>query len=124
MTKQKQTSLQPLPQTPASPRGFEIKNGKISVRLRTLRAAARAADSDELFTPSVMVQRSKTVSGVRMQSSGEGAAVCAGAEAPQGHLQGMVSEVVSLLNEQAFARGHAYTEREVCESFSEILLRH
>jgi signal transduction histidine kinase len=36
----------------------------------------------------------------------------------------MVSEVVSLLNEQAFARGRACTEQEVCESFSEILLRH
>src|SRR5918997_1425279 len=76
-----------------------------------------------------MVQRPKTVSDVRAQTAGEGAAVsggreCAGAEAPQGHLPGMVSEVVSLLNEQAFARGHAYTEREVCESFSEILLRH
>lgn len=75
-----------------------------------------------------MVQRSKTGSGVRTHSAGEGADVngareC-GAEVSQGHLQGMVSEVVSLLNEQAFAQGHAYTEREVCESFSEILLRH
>jgi signal transduction histidine kinase len=33
-------------------------------------------------------------------------------------------EVVSLLNEQAFAHGAACTEREVCESFSAILLRH
>ena len=74
-----------------------------------------------------MVQRSKTVSGA--QTKGEGATVydgheCVGAEVSQGHLQGMVSEVVSLLNEQAFAQGRACTEREVCESFSEILLRH
>ncbi len=49
---------------------------------------------------------------------------CGGADIAQGHLQGMVSEVVSLLNEQAFAQGQATTEREVCESFSQILLRH
>src|SRR3712207_1338070 len=75
-----------------------------------------------------MVQRSKTVSSVRAQTS-ERAAVnggreCVGAEASQGQLQGMVSEVVSLLNEQAFAQGRACTEQEVCESFAEILLRH
>jgi hypothetical protein len=49
---------------------------------------------------------------------------CAGAEGALGQLQGMVSEVVSLLNEQAFAQGPACTEQEVCESFSRILLRH
>jgi signal transduction histidine kinase len=49
---------------------------------------------------------------------------CGGAEVSQGLLQGMVSEVVGLLNEQAFAQGRACTEQEVCESFSEILLRH
>lgn len=49
---------------------------------------------------------------------------CEDAEASQGHLQGMVSEVVSLLNEQAFAEGRACTEQEVCESFAGILLRH
>ncbi|MFL6332239.1 MAG: sensor histidine kinase [Pyrinomonadaceae bacterium] len=53
-----------------------------------------------------------------------GARECGGAEVSQGHLQGMVSEVVSLLNEQAFAQGRACTEQEVCESFAEILLRH
>jgi signal transduction histidine kinase len=76
-----------------------------------------------------MVQRSKTGSGVSAQSVGERADVsggreCGGTEGSQGHLQGMVSEVVSLLNEQAFAQGRACTEQEVCESFSEILLRH
>jgi signal transduction histidine kinase len=38
--------------------------------------------------------------------------------------QGLNAEVVSLLNEQAFAQGESYTEHEVCESFAEILLRH
>src|ERR1043165_9392676 len=76
-----------------------------------------------------MVQKSKTVSGVRAQQAGErsagnGARECGGAAVSQGHLQGMVSEVVSLLNEQAFAQGRACTEQEVCESFAEILLRH
>jgi signal transduction histidine kinase len=37
---------------------------------------------------------------------------------------GLSAEVVSLLNEQAFGQGEACTEREVCESFTEILLRH
>jgi signal transduction histidine kinase len=83
-----------------------------------------------VFTPNVMVQRTKTVSDARAQPVGDEAAVygggeCAGgAEVSQGHLQGMVSEVVSLLNEQAFSQGRACTEQEVCESFSEILLRH
>jgi len=76
-----------------------------------------------------MVQGSKTGSGVRPQTAGERAASngnreCAGAGVSQGHLQGMVSEVVSLLNEQAFAQGRACTEQEVCASFAEILLRH
>jgi signal transduction histidine kinase len=75
-----------------------------------------------------MVQRSKTVPGVRAQAGGEGEVArnghgCGG-EVPAGHLQGMVSEVVSLLNEQAFAQGSACTEHEVCESFTKILLRH
>ncbi|MBV9928085.1 MAG: GAF domain-containing sensor histidine kinase [Acidobacteria bacterium] len=74
------------------------------------------------------MQRSKTVSGVRAQA-GEGASArngraCSAVEVPPGHLPGMVSEVVSLLNEQAFAQGSACTEHEVCESFTKILLRH
>ena len=53
--------------------------------------------------------------------AGGGAPSCGRApETPQG----LSSEVVSLLNEQAFAQGEACTEREVCESFAEILLRH
>ena len=38
--------------------------------------------------------------------------------------QGLSAEVVSLLNEQAFAQGESFTEQEVCESFTRILLRH
>jgi signal transduction histidine kinase len=49
------------------------------------------------------------------------ACVEADAQAAQ---QGLSAEVVSLLNEQAFAHGEVCTEREVCESFSEILQRH
>jgi signal transduction histidine kinase len=76
-----------------------------------------------------MVQRSKTVSGVSAQTGSESEAVsgareCGDAEVSQGHLQGMVSEVVSLLNEQAFTQGRAGSEQEVCQSFCEILLRH
>ena len=76
-----------------------------------------------------MVQRTKTGPAEGAQSFGEGTAAaggrdCGGAELSPGHLQGMISEVVSLLNEQAFAHGRAQTEQEVCESFSEILLRH
>src|SRR5215203_5735500 len=76
-----------------------------------------------------MVQRSKTGSGDHARSLGEGTDVsgrreCGGVEGSQGLLQGMVSEVVTLLNEQAFAQGRACTEQEVCESFSQILLRH
>ncbi|MBV8858138.1 MAG: HAMP domain-containing histidine kinase [Acidobacteria bacterium] len=66
---------------------------------------------------------------MRAQAGGDEAAPsgvreCAGAEVSQGHLPGMVSEVVSLLNEQAFSQGRACTEQEVCESFARILLRH
>ena len=49
---------------------------------------------------------------------------CGSADLPQGHLQGLISEVVSHLNEQAFSQGRACSEQEVCESFSRILLRH
>ncbi|MDT5159520.1 MAG: two-component system, NarL family, sensor histidine kinase BarA [Acidobacteriota bacterium] len=78
-----------------------------------------------------MAQKSKTASGVTASGVGDSAAThttgtgasptCGGAAYEP---QGLSSEVVSLLNEQAFATGEARTEREVCESFSEILLRH
>jgi signal transduction histidine kinase len=61
--------------------------------------------------------------GAEARTSGESAADCGGA-AGQAPPPGLSAEVVSLLNEQAFAQGEVCTEREVCESFSEILLRH
>src|SRR5256714_13399023 len=39
-------------------------------------------------------------------------------------MQALTAEIVGLLNEQAFYAGAAHTEREICESFSNILLRH
>jgi len=38
-------------------------------------------------------------------------------------LHALSAEIVGLLNEQAFASGEPRTEREVCESFADILLR-
>jgi signal transduction histidine kinase len=75
-----------------------------------------------------MVQKSKSALGADAPSGAgssprpsAGARDCDGAsETPQG----LSAEVVNLLNEQAFGRGEVYTEREVCESFTEILLRH
>ncbi|HEX8557750.1 MAG TPA: HAMP domain-containing sensor histidine kinase [Pyrinomonadaceae bacterium] len=73
-----------------------------------------------------MVQRSKTSSRAQRSSAelpegANGARSCdGGADSPQG----LSAEVVSLLNEQAFAQGEACTEGQVCESFSQILLRH
>ncbi|HEY0172788.1 MAG TPA: GAF domain-containing sensor histidine kinase [Pyrinomonadaceae bacterium] len=75
-----------------------------------------------------MVQKSKSTSGAQAPSGAgssprpaEGARDCAGTP---GMPQGLSEEVVNLLNEQAFGRAEVYTEREVCESFTEILLRH
>jgi len=74
-----------------------------------------------------MGQKSKTVSGVPCSINGEGVGAArspaCGAEAT-GELQALTAEIVGLLNEQAFSAGAAHTEREVCESFSNILLRH
>ena len=39
-------------------------------------------------------------------------------------LQALSAEIVGLLNEQAFNAGEPRTEREVCESFTEIVRRH
>jgi signal transduction histidine kinase len=74
-----------------------------------------------------MAQGSKTFSLAQEPSVGaeparpEGAHACEGAS---GAPRALSDEVVSLLNEQAFAQGEACTEREVCESFTRILLRH
>jgi signal transduction histidine kinase len=84
-----------------------------------------------VFTPNVMAQRSKTASRLTAPGGGEATpAHASGATASPScgkadqEAQGLNSEVVSLLNEQAFAPGEARTEQEVCESFSNILLRH
>ena len=75
-----------------------------------------------------MVQKSKTVSRAQASSGGvEPSAPAGDVQACEGladSAQGLSAEIVSLLNEQAFAQGDACTEREVCESFTEILLRH
>ncbi|HJQ32199.1 MAG TPA: HAMP domain-containing sensor histidine kinase [Pyrinomonadaceae bacterium] len=82
-----------------------------------------------------MAQGSKTVTGARAPLGEVGAeARPSSAACPNSNVNGQESssppqpslsdEVVSLLNEQAFAHGAACTEREVCESFSAILLRH
>jgi signal transduction histidine kinase len=84
-----------------------------------------------------MAQKSKTASGGHVSGRRGRAAARAGGAVPStsaapsascggaaNEPQGLSSEVVSLLSEQAFSSGEARTEREVCESFSDILLRH
>jgi signal transduction histidine kinase len=75
-----------------------------------------------------MIQRSKTFSRTQALSGGAGSSARPGEAQPCGgdadRAQGLSAEVVSLLSEQAFAQGESFTEREVCESFTEILLRH
>lgn len=44
-------------------------------------------------------------------------------ESGQVEMHALSSEIVGLLNEQAFSTGEPRTEREVCESFADILLR-
>src|SRR4051812_38418322 len=63
-----------------------------------------------------------------MTASGASAFATEGArsqacEAGEGELHALSAEIVGLLNEQAFAAGEPRTEREVCESFADILLR-
>ena len=45
-------------------------------------------------------------------------------QAKPGEFQALSAEIIGILNEQAFASGEPRTEREVCESFNDILLRH
>src|SRR5688500_15821084 len=107
---------------------FRHKKRKILRHPAYLCAAARGRRFERIVAPSVMVQRSKTFSRPQTASAGEratnhtgGARACdAAADSPQG----LNAEVVSLLNEQAFTQGEACTEQDVCESFTEILLRH
>jgi signal transduction histidine kinase len=42
----------------------------------------------------------------------------------EGDLHVVNAEIISLLYEQAFARGEGHSEGEICEAFSNILLRH
>jgi len=48
----------------------------------------------------------------------------AAAEPPSSDLQAMSAEIVGLLYEQAFSMGQARDERDICEAFTNILLRH
>jgi signal transduction histidine kinase len=78
-----------------------------------------------------MKQKSKTASGI--SDSGNDKSVAADASAAaraqtcgaaSGEHQALSAEIVALLNEQAFSPVAPYSEREVCESFSNVLLRH
>jgi signal transduction histidine kinase len=78
-----------------------------------------------------MKQKSKTASGI--SDSGNNDSVAAGASAAAraqacggepGEQQALSAEIVALLNEQAFSAQAPHSEREVCESFSNVLLRH
>jgi signal transduction histidine kinase len=77
-----------------------------------------------------MVQKPKKASGVSATgvgrdapAAGASARHACGAAVEEG-LQALSAEIVGLLNEQAFSAGAAHTEREVCESFCEIVQRH
>lgn len=59
-----------------------------------------------------------------MKGSATRDAQSAACASPSGETQALSSDIVGLLNEQAFSTGEARTEQEVCESFSDILLRH
>ena len=72
----------------------------------------------------------KTEAGTHGSMSGGGASAFAAetarasaSEPGEGELHALSAEIVGLLNEQAFASGEPRTEREVCESFADILLR-
>ncbi|HKG13788.1 MAG TPA: GAF domain-containing sensor histidine kinase [Pyrinomonadaceae bacterium] len=77
-----------------------------------------------------MNQDFKSENGASGSSAGGGAAALAAeaARAPASEpdtveLHALSAEIVGLLNEQAFSTGEPRTEREVCESFADILLR-
>jgi signal transduction histidine kinase len=61
----------------------------------------------------------------QLPSSHDGGATAApGVVASGSRLQTLSAEVVNLLHEQAFAPGEGRSESDICESFSDILLRH
>src|SRR6185369_5366331 len=70
----------------------------------------------------------KTEQGASGSSTGGGAAAFAAEAAPvsepgEVELHALSAEIVGLLNEQAFSTGEPRAEREVCESFADVLLR-
>ncbi|HLM56434.1 MAG TPA: HAMP domain-containing sensor histidine kinase [Pyrinomonadaceae bacterium] len=69
-----------------------------------------------------MSERVKTSPGVVSGAAGAGPA--GQYEQPRGGDRALSGEVVGLLYEQAFGEQPLHTEREVCEAFSNILLRH
>ena len=79
-----------------------------------------------------MDKDSKTEPGGHISTAGNGASAIA-TETVRSHacasggaaeMQALSAEIVGLLNEQAFSSGEPRGEREVCESFADILLRH
>ncbi|HEV7889749.1 MAG TPA: GAF domain-containing sensor histidine kinase, partial [Pyrinomonadaceae bacterium] len=75
-----------------------------------------------------MNQDFKTEQGASGSSAGGGATALAAGAAPEPEtgeveLHALSAEIVGLLNEQAFSIGEPRTEREVCESFADIMLR-
>ena len=80
-----------------------------------------------VFVASIgMTERAKTSAGAAPGEEGlKGAAYAAERERAGGGAEGALSaEVFNLLYEQAFGEQEARTEREVCEAFSAVLLRH
>ena len=79
-----------------------------------------------------MVQKQKRTSGVSAAAGVRENAAPAAVVPPHRacdaaadeELQALSAEIVGLLNEQAFNAGEPRTEREVCESFTEIVRRH
>jgi signal transduction histidine kinase len=78
-----------------------------------------------------MKQKSKTSSSVSSSNSGDavtsGESVAARSRSccdAAGEQQALSAEIVGLLNVQAFSAQAPHTEKEVCESFANVLLRH
>src|SRR3712207_6685671 len=103
-------------------RGFIVRdkeNGHIFASM--VGRGARAFGMDPVAS-SGMSERVKTSPGVAGVAAGAGQAPEAGR--PGGDYQVLSEEVVGLLYEQAFGEHAPRTEREVCQAFSNILLRH
>src|SRR5947209_5680262 len=106
---------------------FETKNERISASMMSNLRSRRKI----LFMPVEMRQKSKTGSGVSgstcdesVAASASGTAQAQPCAAATGEQQALSAEVVGLLSEQAFSARAPHSEREVCESFSNVLLRH